>query len=96
MLERVYLTLPTYRRFLAPLQQTTFENIVTKEENEQFLLLPQRFQLFSVIIPTFIELFFVFAKMISKSSDAELLYEGKGYEMFGFILNQPIWYTLVS
>ena len=33
-------------------QQTTFENIVTKEgiaQNEQFLLLPQCFQLFLII-----------------------------------------------
>ena len=43
-----------------PLQQTTFEKIVTKvdiAQNEQFILLLQCFQLFSVIIPTFIELF---------------------------------------
>ena len=36
----------TYRRFLTPLQQRTFENIMTKAEishNEQFLLLPQCF-----------------------------------------------------
>ena len=40
---------PTYRRMLANLQQTTFENILTKEEiaqNEQFLLLPQCFHHF--------------------------------------------------
>ena len=42
------------------LQQTTFENIVTKGEiaqNEQFLLLPQCFQPFLVIIPTIMEIF---------------------------------------
>ena len=51
---------PIYRRFLTPVQQTTFENIGTKVEiaqNEQFLLLQQCFQLFSVIIPSFIESF---------------------------------------
>ena len=41
--------MPKYRRFLTPLQQTTFENIVTKEEiahNEQFLLLHNIFNYF--------------------------------------------------
>ena len=64
-----------------PLQQTTFENTVKKEEfakKEQFLHLSQCFQLFSVIIATFIELFRVFATMFSKSSAAELLYVVKG------------------
>ena len=75
------LTLPTCRRILTHLQQTTFENIVTKggiAQNMHFLLLPQRFQLFSVIIPTFIELFHVFASMFSESSAADLFYVGKG------------------
>ena len=39
---------PTCRRTLMHLQQTTFENIVAKEEiaqNKQFLLMPQCFQL---------------------------------------------------
>ena len=47
----------------SPLQQTTLENIVTKGEinqNEQFLPLPQCFQLIAVIIPSFIEIFCVF------------------------------------
>ena len=64
-----------------PLQQTTFENNVTKGEiaqYEQFLLLSQCFQLFSVIKPTFIKLFRVFAWMFSKSSAADLMYVGKG------------------
>ena len=37
---------PTYRRFLTPLQQMTFESILTKSEiahNEHFLLLSQCF-----------------------------------------------------
>ena len=40
----------TARRF--PMQQTTFDNIVTKGEiahNEQILILPQFFQLISII-----------------------------------------------
>ena len=57
-----------------------FENIMTKgriAKNEQFLLLPQCFQLFLVIIPTFIEVFRVFPWMFSKSSAVDL-YVGKG------------------
>ena len=72
--------LQLFPTFLMPLQQTTFKNTVTKEEiaqDEQFLLLPQFFQLFSVIIPTNIELLCVFAFILSKSSAAELLYVGK-------------------
>ena len=45
-----------------PLQQTTFENIVTKEEiarNEHFLLFPQCFQLYSIIKLLIIEIFSV-------------------------------------
>ena len=41
----------SYRCFMTPLHQSTFENIVTKEEidhDEQFLLLPQYFQLFLI------------------------------------------------
>ena len=40
----MFLPFPTYRYFITPLQQTTFENIVTKVEivrNEQFNLLPE-------------------------------------------------------
>ena len=61
---QLYLPFLTYRHLLMPLQQTTFENIVTIVEiaqNEQLLLLPQCFQLFSVITPIFIELFRDFA-----------------------------------
>ena len=46
-------SLPTYRRILTHLLQTTFEIVVAKGEiaqNEHFLLLLQRFQLYSVII----------------------------------------------
>ena len=73
---------PTYRqRFLMPMQQTTFENIVTKEEisqNEQFLPLPQCFQLLSVNIPSFIGIFYIFVYMFSKLAAADLLNVVKG------------------
>ena len=51
------LPFPTYRRFL---QQTTFEIIIAKGEiihNEQFIHLPHRFQLYSIIILSFMEIF---------------------------------------
>ena len=60
-----------------PLQQTTFENIVTKGEiaqNEQILILPQCFQFYSIIVPLIIENVHIFAKMFLKSSAAYLLY----------------------
>ena len=47
-----------------------FKNIVTKGEiaqKEQFLLLPQCFNLFSVIKPSFIECYCVCAEMVSQS-----------------------------
>ena len=47
---------------LTHLQQTTLENIVAKGEivqNKQFLLLPQCFQLYSVIIPSILETFHI-------------------------------------
>ena len=60
-------------------QQTTFENILTRGENEQFLLLAQCFQIFSIIKPLFMEIFHVFANIFSRSSSADLFYVGKGY-----------------
>ena len=60
---------------------SVFENIVTKEEiaqNEQFLLLPQCFQLFVIGYPFNYIDFLCFDKICSKSSVAELSYEGKG------------------
>ena len=63
------------------LQQTTFENNVTKGEiaqNVQFLLLSHFFQLNSIVLLAFIGIFHIFRKMLSKSSAAELSYEGKG------------------
>ena len=68
----------SYRRFLTPLQQTTFENIVAKVEiahKEQFNPLPQYFQLNLKIILSLIDSFHIFAYMLSKSYAADLLYE---------------------
>ena len=58
-----------------------FENIVTKEEiaqNVQFLLLPQCFPLLVIVHPFNYRDFLCFDKIRSKSSAAELSYEGKG------------------
>ena len=58
-----------------------FENIVAKEEiaqNEQFILLPHCFQLFSIFKPSFKEIFHIFPQMVLKSSAADLFYVGKG------------------
>ena len=58
-----------------------FEKIVTKEEiaqNEQFLLLSQCFPLLIIGYPFNYSDFLYFYKICSKSSAAELLYEGKG------------------
>ena len=58
-----------------------FENIVTKEEiaqNVQFLLWPQCFPLFVTGYPFNYWDFLCFDKIRSKSSAAELSYEGKG------------------
>ena len=53
---------PSYWRFLI-LQQTIFENIVEQWEtvyNEQFLSLSQCFELYSIIVLSFIESFYIF------------------------------------
>ena len=58
-----------------------FENIVTKKEiaqNEQFLLLQQCFPLLVIGNPFNYRDFPCFVKICSKSSAAELSYEGKG------------------
>ena len=58
-----------------------FENIVTKEEiaqNEQFLLLSQCFPLLVMGYPFNYRDFLFFDQICSKSSAAELSYEGKG------------------
>ena len=72
---------PTNKRLLTPRQQTTFKIIVTKGEiahNEQFLHLPQLFQLYSIIILSILDIFYILDLIISKSSAADLLYVGKG------------------
>ena len=63
------------------LQQTTFENIVTKGEifhTKQLLHLTQCFQLYLIIELSFMENFQIFARILSKSSAADFLYGGKG------------------
>ena len=63
------------------LRRRLFENIVTKEEiaqNEQFLLLPQCFQLLVIGYPFNYRDFPYFDKVCSKSSAADLLYVGEG------------------
>ena len=72
---------PTYILILTHLQLTIFENIVTKGEiaqNEQFLLLPQCFHFFSVIIPTIIENFSYFLVDILKVVCSRCVVCGKG------------------
>ena len=66
-----------------PLQQTTFENIVAKGEiahDEQFILLSQCFQLNSIINIQLKHFLLNFVKMFSKSSAAECLDLGKGFQ----------------
>ena len=58
-----------------------FKNIVTKREivhNGQVFLLPQCFQLGSIILLSFMEMFHIFATMFSKLHAVDLLYVGKG------------------
>ena len=60
-----------------------FENIVTKEEIAQikkFLPLPQCFPLLVIGYPFNYRGFLFFDKIISKSSAADFLYVGKGYQ----------------
>ena len=62
-----------------PLQQTSFENIVTKGEiahGEQFIPLSQYFQLLSKIKLSFIKIYHSSNHMFSKSSAADVLYVG--------------------
>ena len=64
-----------FAHILTPLQQTTFEKIVTKEEiahDEQFLPLPKCFQLYLLIPHSFIEIYHILALMFSKLSAADL------------------------
>ena len=59
-----------YTSISEPLQQTTFEVIVAEGEiahNEQLLHLPQKLQLFSIILHSFLEIIYVLYLMNSKS-----------------------------
>ena len=61
-------------KVLTPLQQTTLEIIVINGEiahDEQFLNLPQYFQLCSIIIIPFKEKFYFYAGKCSQSSAAD-------------------------
>ena len=62
------------------LQLTAIENILTGLEPahfEQFLYLPQCFQLHSINITSLIEMFYIFAQIFMKTSAADLLYVRK-------------------
>ena len=62
----------TYRRFLMPLQETTFENLEAKEEiAHNFSFCHKCFQLYSVIVLSFIESFLLFNLMFLKSSASD-------------------------
>ena len=70
-----------YILFLTPLQQTAFKNIVKKGEiaqNKQVLLLPQYFQLYSIILLLFIDIFTYFLDDVFNGVCSEWLYVGKG------------------
>ena len=70
----------SYRRFLMPLQQTAFCKHRDKRgncSNEQFLLFPQCIPPLVIGHPFNYRDFLYFDKICSKSSAAELLYEGK-------------------
>ena len=46
--------------------------------DEQILILPQYFQLYSINMLSVIDIFHIFAKTVSMASVANLLYVGKG------------------
>ena len=72
---------PSSRHILTTLQQTSFENIVTKEEIacfEQLFSFLTMFKLFFSNYTFIYRDFQCFAWVISKSSAADLLYVGKG------------------
>ena len=81
--------------------QTTFENIVAKCEiahDEQFLLLPQCFQLYLTIKQSVLEIFQVFVTMFSILSAAVVLYMyvGKGYMITQVMDLGPPWPSCFS
>ena len=72
--------------------------MATKEEivkNEQFLLLPQCFQLHSIFILSFIKIYHIFVALFSKSSAAELLHVGKGYPTLNYLRAIKVKYVVV-
>ena len=78
---KVFNPFPHIDAFRRLCSRQLFENIVTKEEiaqNVPFLLLPQCFPLFVIGYPINYGDFLCFDKIRSKSSAAELSYEGKG------------------
>ena len=59
------------------MQETTFKNIMAKEEiaqNEQFLLLPQYFQLCLIVKLSFIEICSFFVLYVGKWEYSDLFY----------------------
>ena len=62
------------------MHQTNFHNIITNGE----ILLPQYYQLDSMIKPSIIEVNHSFNQMFLKSSAADLLYLGKGVKLDHF------------
>ena len=81
------------------LQQTTFENIVTKGEiaqNEQFLLLSHSVQLCSVTIPTTKEIFHIFLVDIFKVVCCIFAVCGKGLkglnmDLFAILVHESLY-----
>ena len=62
----------------------SLENIVTKGEidhDDQFLQLPNCFQLYSIYIHSSMENFHIFAPICSKFSAGDLMYVAKGQEL---------------
>ena len=62
-------------------------------QNQQFLLLPQCFQLYLIVEPSVIEIFQIFVNMLTKSSAAELLYVGHHLRQ---IMRKPTLWTLLN
>ena len=78
-------SIPTCRRFSTHLQQTTFDNNMANGEiahNEQFLHLPQCFQLYLITISFFVEIFPYFCLAIFKVFCCRFPVLGKGSKRF--------------
>ena len=84
-LSRFCLPFLTCRRILTPLQQTTFENTATKGEiahNEQFPLLPQCFQRYSILQLSFKQIFSYFRPDFFKVVCCRFVVCGKEFSLF--------------